>query len=1613
MRNAMLTAFAAQGLFLSCCTKKNEHMKKNVLLLLMALVACQWVFAADYYTRSASATLAGNAVASANWTTNPDGITGLGDVTITSADNLFILNGGVATIINSGTMMVAALNINSGGTIIHNNNNWASTFTIVGTLTWNGRIRTLQAASGGSNFFNANGDVTGITAVHDLASNRGVYLGGTNRTISLTQLNTGVISASNISIGLLINSASRRLSGDCKLYSPLIFQAATCTLDLNGFDLQASTIKVPNLTGTRLIKGHPSSSLTISGTSATLPATAATLLTFDPTAAVLNELKLNSEYLASAAGPVTVNGNLTVNKLTFGSPTGDAATRILQVNGDFALANNGTMRVQAGGPSAGTNHDQVNATGNISIGTGTTLKIDFINDYGTTAQPTLVFANSTSGSVAGTFTNVQKTAGYVGNVNYPGSAVAFQLVSTPPPGTPPPACPVVFNPDLPLLPSSPAIEAEIDLVVQRFSDTYLGVTATTATALANAEAAYNNLGIVVDGFNISATTTVTNYGQVSFLRTFAQHLKFNPDDENIFTKALNTVWLVSDRMCKGTFAPDYNQYSYRDFGRSAILIPRIKDNLHVRTLFENLMIQQNNFDYFWEANYNGGINDDHVGNSGNITMAYVKWLDTPEERYRHMRAFKRFVENFASYTPGTHEGIKPDGSGFHHWISYPSYMYNLNAGADFIWWFRGTSFQISSDGYLRLRDALMAQLMFTNDNATRFLTMAGRKPEEVATTISRFSFRNMALAGGEILGTGTSDPVMATTYNRVWGNLGAFTAFGNSTVAPFKDGFFSFNHSMAGIYRKDGWVAVQKGFSNNMFGSEIYRDANRFGRYQSYGALNIIYPGNALNGNGYDVTNWDWNFTPGATVIRLPWAKLHGERERIDELQQKRFVGSLSFMNKGQDYLQRIHGTYGVFAMDFQERTGEGFGATYSSNNHNSTFAWKKSVFTFDNIMISLGSNIGNNDAEHNTLTTLYQRKAIAGKEQVTANGTTLSSASYSNNYGSSGNNWLVDNFGTGFYVFAGSGEVRLTRGDQRTPQHNVLWANQNVDNNPVGNYAIGYIDHGKAPSGAAYEYITMPNATAADMENLNSQISAGNKPYTVHRKDAVAHIVEYKPNASANSIFGYSFFSALSGIDNGGLVTSVDFPSLVMAQYDNTQKSFRIAVTNPDLGFNSRQFTPSITRQINVTIKGTNWQVTQSNVSATVTGVANGETTIRFTTVDGMPVEMVLSRVLTPQTISFEPLAEQNATGTTIELAATASSGLPVSYTSSNTEVATVNGNMLSIVGFGTSTITATQQGDDIFAAATPVEQSLSVVDNLPPVVTAPAAQAFCSSNTDYQVPALVASDNTGVGAITYTITGATQRSGTGADASGTFAIGVSTITWTVSDNYNNSATASTTVEVYSPVQVTVPDVFALSPQATTANTLYIGFGPATLSLAATANGGTPAYQYAWNTGANTSSIDAGAAGTYTVQVTDANNCKATASITLQTVDVRCGNKNDKVMICHNGQPLCVAPAAVMAHLNHGDTMGSCPLKQAGAAYGEDEVRIFPNPVRDNFSVVLPHLAPNATGTFYSATGQIVLSVRISNPQQMLSLNGLAAGTYFLVINNGGETTRHTIIKQ
>ncbi|NEU70080.1 T9SS type A sorting domain-containing protein [Spirosoma agri] len=125
----------------------------------------------------------------------------------------------------------------------------------------------------------------------------------------------------------------------------------------------------------------------------------------------------------------------------------------------------------------------------------------------------------------------------------------------------------------------------------------------------------------------------------------------------------------------------------------------------------------------------------------------------------------------------------------------------------------------------------------------------------------------------------------------------------------------------------------------------------------------------------------------------------------------------------------------------------------------------------------------------------------------------------------------------------------------------------------------------------------------------------------------------------------------------------------------------------------------------------------TSSNaVMGTFAGLAEGSVvtvgSIRFqiTYLGGTGNDVALVISTQSQTITFNALPTKQVGDADFNPGATASSGLSVSYTSSNTAVATIINGNVHIVGPGSTTITAFQSGDATFAAAASVSQTLTV---------------------------------------------------------------------------------------------------------------------------------------------------------------------------------------------------------------------------------------------------------------------------------------------------------------
>ncbi|MDR1371614.1 MAG: hypothetical protein LBJ17_00605 [Dysgonamonadaceae bacterium] len=83
-------------------------------------------------------------------------------------------------------------------------------------------------------------------------------------------------------------------------------------------------------------------------------------------------------------------------------------------------------------------------------------------------------------------------------------------------------------------------------------------------------------------------------------------------------------------------------------------------------------------------------------------------------------------------------------------------------------------------------------------------------------------------------------------------------------------------------------------------------------------------------------------------------------------------------------------------------------------------------------------------------------------------------------------------------------------------------------------------------------------------------------------------------------------------------------------------------------------------------------------------------------------------------QTITFNTLEPHNLSENTFELSATASSSLPVTFSSSDNTVASVSGRTVTLKKEGKTTITASQSGDENWFEARKVTRELTVNDDV-----------------------------------------------------------------------------------------------------------------------------------------------------------------------------------------------------------------------------------------------------------------------------------------------------------
>lgn len=589
-------------------------------------------------------------------------------------------------------------------------------------------------------------------------------------------------------------------------------------------------------------------------------------------------------------------------------------------------------------------------------------------------------------------------------------------------------------------------------------------------------------------------------------------------------------------------------------------------------------------------------------------ISYAAYQPDTRLAVRELKAMSRFLERVVTPVPGGYDTVKPDGTGFHHGTHYNNYMYAYNGWTDAAHNLKGTSFRVSKAAYDYMKKAVLSCYIMSNrsntDNNYYANSLSGRHPLD-GGHVNQFKksyLDKLIEIGIDIIGK--EDTELTSAYN--------YFLMTDKYNAPEADytGFYQFNYSPIGVYRGQDWVVTMRAPTTRVWGAEIYSGTSRFSRYQSHGTMEVVYSG-ALTNSGLPLSpnGYDWNVAPGGTTVHYnSWKEMMPKQNTTQRFDQftatKDFAGALTW------------GDCGMFACDFDQVDKWGSECFVPTN-----LVFKKSVFAFDGMLISLGSNIssyGSYSSDRVTATNLFQEVG-SNMGTLNINGLMMAAGDNARDMVSGTDIWMVTPKGTGYYIPKGNDNITVKYGEQEGPDEN----GSDVDNPSTAIAAKAYINHGVKPTDKQYVFVMVPKTDAEKMQSLGQNIAEGSI-YTILSQTDKFHALMYKPA----EITAYSFFEAVDDTKLD-IVKAVGSEMLLMHQYQ-ADGSLCLAVCNPNLRPQSKStslgdWLPGET-VTSITLDG-EWVTDKNAKEYQINAHENGRTVINLKLNEGLPVYIDLVR--------------------------------------------------------------------------------------------------------------------------------------------------------------------------------------------------------------------------------------------------------------------------------------------------------------------------------------------------------------------------------------------------
>ena len=375
-----------------------------------------------------------------------------------------------------------------------------------------------------------------------------------------------------------------------------------------------------------------------------------------------------------------------------------------------------------------------------------------------------------------------------------------------------------------------------------------------------------------------------------------------------------------------------------------------------------------------------------------------------KERIRDMGAFKRWVDSALGINEALAGMIKPDFTSFHHQTFYGSAYTSeaLHTAALVCYLLERSAFGVSTRATMNLLNALKV-LRITAVRYSTPSSIGGRFPSYIRASLADLVpayaymaadptdkgmslninydetrmflrlYKHTAGTCNEALNSRLCRGNVARIYYlNTLGSLeimkkveeAASAKSGSSyTAEPSREGHWCKQFAALSIHRREDWAVTVKGFDKYVWDFEHSANENRYGMYASHGAMLIANSESALSSKNVD-KGWDWRKIPGTTVINVPLPKMLLSSHRYYDTSADSMAGGVELTGSTKPRQN------GIFGMAFVQPS---YNTPYFSQV---TFSFKKSVFFYDDVIVSLGSNIQYTapaDRKDEVHTTLFQ----------------------------------------------------------------------------------------------------------------------------------------------------------------------------------------------------------------------------------------------------------------------------------------------------------------------------------------------------------------------------------------------------------------------------------------------------------------------------------------------------------------------------------------------------------------------------------------------------------------------------------------------------------------